>query len=132
MHANESNYDTVTGGFGQLDNAELLRTVDSLRQDILSMSTDIRDILNENDKLQREVDHLKESHQENDCVSAAQRVRGEVDELIRMHEAATVGTPKPRPTPRQNKSAIDTSRGAGAGTDWMKKMMMFMMMAEMI
>jgi regulator of replication initiation timing len=130
MHAQDFSYHGGVDNRGQLDNIELLKTVDSLRQDILSMSTDIRDVLSENENLHREIDQLKERRRGNGRISEAQRIKSEVDDLIRMHEATSSGKDRSRRIPRKKVQVVEGERINGS--EWMKKMMMFMMMAEMV
>lgn len=136
MNISDCNYQTSTKPIGELDRVELLKTVHSLRRDVQMMYTDIREVLKENEKLHREVEKLRENsyepnyEREDSTVSNAHRVKQEVDELIRLHEMASSGRGRSRNDHRGNSRR--TTEGRGGDSDFMKKMMMFMMMAEMV
>lgn len=134
MHSQNFGYYAKTNNEGELDNIELLKTVASLRRDFLSMSTDIREVLKENEKLQREVDRLKEHQRESvggsRGLSEVHRVKSEVDELIRLHEMASRGKARAERRPVREQQPVD--REQGSHSEWFKKMMMVMMMAEMV
>jgi hypothetical protein len=61
----------------------------------------------------------------------AGRIRDEIDHLVHMYEVASGRRPRPRPSrPRRRP---ETRRARPAGQDaWLKKMFMFMMLADLV
>jgi len=105
----------------QLDRAELLKTVVTLRQEVRSMASDIQVVIDENEKLKDEVERLQGERRGGDQLAEARRIKEELDQLVKMHETATSGRRRaPEPARRESSSSA-----------WMKKMMMFMMLADM-
>jgi hypothetical protein len=132
MNISDCNYQTTTQPLGELDRMDLIKTVHSLRRDVQNMYTDIREVLEENEKLHQEVEKLREhgSVRKENPVSNVHRVKQEVDELIRMHEMASSGRGRAKSDYRGSSRRPTENRGGDS--DFMKKMMMFMMMAEMV
>jgi regulator of replication initiation timing len=108
----------------EIDRAELLEIIGSLRQEVQSVSGDVRVVLEENRRLKDELDRLRERRRGEDRFSEVRQIREELDHLVRMHEAATSGRSRQREPARSESGSSDKSA-------WMKKMMMFMMMAEL-
>lgn len=111
-----------------LDREDLLRTVVSLHDDVCSMTSDIREVLSENSKLKKEVDRLRGRQGGKQRLSEINRIRDDVDRLVHLYEAASVGRARPRQATRREEP--DESHPPDRSS-WMKKMMLFMMMAEM-
>jgi regulator of replication initiation timing len=111
---------------------EILETVASLRDDVCSMSTNIREVLSENLKLKEEVNRLKarqDTHKGRTAKSEAQRLKDELNQLVQMHDACSTGRNKrqqiARPTMPPKTDDFQSS-------SMMKKMMMMMMMNELV
>ena len=113
----------------EMNRAELLDHVVSLREDVTSVAAEVRLVLDENKKLKAEVDRLRGYDKKEKPVANVNRMKQEIDELIRLHEAASSArTGRPEDTMRD----IRPSAEVDAGSAWMKKMMMFMMLSEMV
>jgi len=107
---------------------EILETVASLRKDVVTMSSNIREVLKENAELKEELGKLRGGRRSGEhWLSEAQRIRAEVDQLLQMHTAAGGGRSQGR---RRAPQPVDTGRGESPA--WLKKMMMFMMLSEMV
>jgi hypothetical protein len=138
----------------EISRTELLEIVGSLRQEVQSVSSDIRVVLKENKKLKDEVERLQGRGQDGQRFSDegeqrfpdegeqrfsdARRVRRELEELMRMHEAAS-GRGKRRQATRSEATRSGATRSGPSNGDqssdkgaWMKKMMMFMMISELV
>ncbi len=129
MHAQAFDYEVANGMANDLDPVELLNTVMSLRQDVSSISGDVREVLKENARLKKEVSRLQNRRKSTQSVSEIKRMKNELDQMMNMHDAMSSGRAKSVRAPRQQESLDDS--GSAANSSWMKKMMMFMMLAEM-
>jgi hypothetical protein len=112
----------------RLDREEFIRSMASLREDVSSMSTDVRQVLDENVELKQELRRLKARRRSQRSNSELRRLKQQLDQLIDLHE-----------------SALDSDRGRGrelcerpervgiarTNGSWMTKMMMFMMLSEL-
>jgi len=111
-----------------LDREGLARDIASLREDVCAVSDDIRWVLEENSALRQELGRLRQQRRKNESVSELRRLKSELDRMIDLHDVAAGGDcqrgPAPRPAPADHR---DGGRG-----DWMRKMMMFMMLSEMV
>lgn len=127
MHAHANHSEADRGFSDEPDREEILATVASLRRDVSSMASEIREVLRENAQLKAQLDRSKGPRSGEQWISEAQRIQREVDQLVRLHEAASASRPRRRPAPRRDER--DSRDGSQA---WMKKMMMFMMLADMV
>lgn len=127
----QARYNTTSNDFqGDIDRIELLETVASLRKDVCTMSSDIKEILAENVKLKNEVTRLQ-SRQANPQtpISRAKNVKSDIDRLMQLHSLLSSrkseSLEESRPSfPPRNEVSHDSS--------FAKKMMMFMMMSELV
>ena len=113
---------------------ELVDTIVSLRQDLYSMASDIKEVLKENAKLKTELHQAQERPPVNQSISEMQRMKQEIDDLMQLHQLASFNSkrsrrPSTRPVARSRYGYDSSEQDRGA---WIKKMMMFMMMAELI
>lgn len=104
----------------QINRAELLETVVTLRKEVRSMASDIQEVISENERLKDEVERLQGNRPGMDPMAEAHRIKEELDQLVRLHEAVTHNRRRPVEPPRRESSS-----------SWMKKMMMFMMLSEL-
>ena len=129
MHKHAYEPDTDNDIPEDTDRVDLLDAVGSLRQDVRSMESYLREVIEEKEMLKDEVERLRGDGEENSWMSEAQKVRQEVDQLVRLYDATASGETGRRRAPRRTPSHQDSSPRQAP---WMKKMMMFMMMAEMV
>jgi len=129
MHAHANQRDADRDLSDDADREEILATVASLRHDVSSMASEIREVLRENAELKEKLSRAKGSRSGEQWISEAQRIQREVDQLVRLHEAASAARPRRRPAPRRDAAERE---GRGESQAWMKKMMMFMMLADMV
>ena len=120
----------IDGRFGEEEEAVgVLHSVASLREELNAMAADIRSVLSENARLKSELDEIRERGAGKQSLSEAYRMRDEIDRLLRLHES--VSSVRPRLDEERSRQ-----RSAGYGGDdrnaWMKKMMMFMMMSDLM
>jgi regulator of replication initiation timing len=114
---------------GNLDRDDLLKTVASLRNDVCSVTADIREVLSENMKLKKEVDKLRGRHNGKQKFSEIHRIKDDVDRLVRMYETASIRQARPR---QETQREVSDENVSADRSSWMKKMMMFMMMTELV
>jgi hypothetical protein len=112
----------------ELEREEFVRSMASLREDVCSMSTDIRQVLSENMALRQEVGRLKARRESGQSTSELRRLKRQLDRLIEAHESASA--------PGGGRGRRHTERPSGwedppKGGSWMNKMMMFMMLSEL-
>lgn len=111
-----------------LDREGLARDIASLREDVCSVSDDIRRVLEENAALKQEIGRLRQRRRKNESLSELRRLKGQLDRMIDLHDVAAAEEyhrePARRPVPADRR---EDGRG-----DWMKKMMIFMMLSEMV
>ncbi len=112
-----------------IDRGDLLDAVGSLRQDVRSMKSYLRDVIDEKERLKNEVERLRGDREHKSWLSEAQKVRQEVDHLVRLYDATASGETGRRKAPRRGPSQENSSPDQAP---WMKKMMMFIMLAEMV
>lgn len=109
----------------ELDRAELLQIVSSLRAEVRTMADDVRDVLVENASLREQVERNAERRAGGGRYSEVARIREELDEMIRMHDRASARrAPRCRPAP-------EPERRASGSHSMLKTMMMCMMLAEL-
>ena len=101
MQEHRERYEKESSSPEDLERLELLRTVAHLKQDVRSMTDDIRAVLSENEKLKREVSSLRGGSRQGSAFNDVHRMKGEIDDLIRMHEAASMGRNRVQPRTRQ-------------------------------
>ncbi len=103
----------------------LLNEVAALRETVADVAREIREVMRENAELRDEIAILRQSARETapssqDWMAEARRIQREVGELVQLHAEASA-PPRPRcPSP----PSVDRS-------DWMRRMMMAMAMADM-
>ncbi len=114
---------------GKLDRVELLKTVVTLRKEVRSMASDIKSVINENDMLKDKVERLQGQRKGRDHLSEAQRIKQEIDQLVQMHEAASLGRVKPAESVRPQPASVEAP---ASSSSMLKKMMMFMMISELV
>jgi regulator of replication initiation timing len=123
-----SHHNEEKGTIDNQDTEDILDTVVSLRKEIHTMATDIQDVIQENIKLKEEVDILRQQRQHKNHLSDIQRMKQEIDQLVNLHQ--TVSARQTRSNPKTPGQIRDES--ASNEKAWMKKMMMFMMMSELV
>lgn len=112
-----------------LDRTEILNSVASLRRELNAMATDIRSVISENVRLRDELEEIRDHRHSARPVSEVHRIKSEIDQLIQMHETVSAGRSRP---PRDSYRQPANGNGSEDKSAWMKKMMMFMMMAELM
>lgn len=129
MQEHRDRYEEESGSQEDLERLELLKTVAHLKQDVRSMTDDIRAVLSENEKLKREVNSLRGGSRPDRGFGDVHRMKSEIDELIRMHEAASMGRNRVQSSTRRPSYPV---AAPDPSSQWMKKMMMFMMINELV
>lgn len=129
MHAQAYDADIGSQVHDDADQVDLLDAVGSLRQDVRSMESYLREVIEEKKRLEDEVERLRGDSEQKSWMSEAQKVRQEVDELVRLYDATPSGERGRRKAPRRAPALENTSPDQAP---WMKKMMMFMMLTEMV
>ena len=127
MHAEREHDDA-------LDNDGFLEALGSIRREVRSMGSDVKSVLRENEALKAEVTRLRRKQKGTQKTSQAQRIKRDLLEQLEQLQSVAGkvrrGSQRARPvaTPDfENRHEDDDSHNP-----WMKKMMMFMMMAELV
>lgn len=114
------------------ENAVLHEALSSLRQEFHLVATDMRKVIDENARLSGEVKRLKKSRRVKHRASEVQRIRQEcVEGLSRLQEVADSTRSTRSTRSRRRGDERETLAGGSPSDNWMKKMMMFMMMNEL-
>jgi hypothetical protein len=113
----------------ELDRVDILEAVASLRDELNLVASDIRSVISENARLRQQLEGARSTRQRDPRVSEVHRIKDEIDQLIRMHEAVSGERPRAR-----EERPVHHSGGCGCGdkSDRFKKMFMMMMMADML
>jgi hypothetical protein len=112
----------------EIDREEFLESVASLRQDVSSMSTDIRQVLSENMALRQEVGRLRARRPAEHPNSELRRLKRQLDQLIELHDSAAPSGDRPRNRRPVRRSRVDDRPRESS---LLTKMMMFMMLSEL-
>lgn len=112
-----------------LDRVDILEAVTSLREELNLVANDIRSVISENTRLRRELEEFRGNRERRQRVSEVHRIKDEIDELIRLHEAVSGERSRPR---EERPLYLANGCGCDDRSAWMKKMFMMMMMADLM
>ena len=109
---------------------EFLKMLRDMREEVHSIGSDMRVVVEENATLKDEVAKLRDDRNHDKPLSEAQRIKEECYEgLARLREQAS----RTRSTrQRTGDRVMGSTDHTEAGAPWLKKMMMFMMMTELV
>jgi hypothetical protein len=117
------------GFSGARDAAEFLRAVSSFRDEVGDEEPDIDDASDYRAHRDHEADRRGRSGEY--WQEEAGRIRHEIDHLVRLYEVASGRRTEARPPRPRRRPPVRRARPAG-GDVWLKKMFMFMMLAELV
>ena len=120
-------------GMDEADRAELLRNVLSLRQDLKAVTANVREVIGENTKLKEEIERLRDFRERPSAnargASKAKAFKEEIDQLLGVYDMVSSRSTRTR---RAEPSEHSHGNDSFNNSSWMKKMMMFMLLAEVV
>lgn len=131
MPAHAYYQDDDFGFSGARDAADFLRAVSAFRDEVAADEHDIDEPSEYRVRRDHDARRTRRGRSGEYWQEEAGRIRDEIDHLVRMYEVASGRRSEPRPSRPRRRPEIRRARPAG-GDAWLKKMFMFMMLAELV
>jgi hypothetical protein len=132
MENHYNDHFSPVGARTNMSRDELLESVMMLRDDFNSMASDMRAVMQENAQLKQRLSRLQGDRESQEgSVFEIKRLKKELDTLINSHRprGRASHSPWPPQTPPRDEEG---GRATASGNDWLRKMMMVMMISEMV